>query len=94
MSTGDRLLAMAEINRLIDRHAIILNFQRFSDVALGLVLEVEEYKVPELLADLRKLMSVASDEAEFLNSPRDCVVMLNITFVQGKGNLEIEMPLG
>ena len=94
LSTGDRLQAMAEINHVIDRHAIILNFQRFSDVALGMVLEVEECRVAELLTRLRELISVAGEEPEPSESQRDCLVMLNITFAKGSGNLEIEMPPG
>ncbi len=92
--TEERLKAMADLTRIIDQYATILNFQRFSDVSLSLLLELEAKKVSELQAALRQVMLLDGDEVAATTSVADCLVFLNVTFAQGKGNLEVEMPLG
>ncbi|MEY3445163.1 MAG: hypothetical protein RLZZ519_3444 [Bacteroidota bacterium] len=92
--TEERLQAMAELTRIIDQYATILNFQRFSDVSLSLLLEMEGNKVSELRAALRQVMLLDGDEVATTTSTADCLVFLNVTFAKGKGDLEVEMPLG
>lgn len=92
LSTGDRLKAIAEITRIIDRHATILNFQRFSDVSLSLVLELEADKVHALQTALKAILILEGEEVPVTTSTADCLVLLNVTFAQGKGDMEVEVP--
>jgi hypothetical protein len=92
MSTHERTQAMTEITAIVDRHAIILNFQRFSDVSLSLMLEVEECRVRALYEELRSVALVDGLEEEMSDSTRECLVFVNITFADGTGNMQIEVP--
>jgi len=53
ISRDERFKAMSEITGIVDRYATILNFQRFSDISLGLLLETEEFKLNDLLISFR-----------------------------------------
>ncbi|MBP9050800.1 MAG: hypothetical protein KBF91_06245 [Alphaproteobacteria bacterium] len=90
--TEERLKAMADLTRIIDQYATILNFQRFSDVSLSLVLELEANKVSELQTALRQVMLLDGDEVSLTTSAADCLVLLNVTFARGTGDLKVEMP--
>ena len=92
--TEERLKAMADLTRIIDQYATILNFQRFSDVSLSLVLELEANKVSELQIALRQVLLLEGEDVAPTNTTKDCLVLMNVTFARGKGNLEVEMPLG
>ena len=74
MSTRPRLQAMAEVTAIVDRYAIILNFQRFSDVSLSLLLEVEECKVTALYEKLQSILMLDGLVEEMTDSTRDCMV--------------------
>lgn len=90
---GRRLEGMGELNRILDRYAIILHSQRFSDVALGLSLEVTGNRLVAFREALAGMMRVEGDAAPVTDSEMDWVVMLNVTFVEGTGNLEVEVPM-
>lgn len=92
--TEERLKSMADLTRIIDQYATILNFQRFSDVSLSLVLELEANKVSELQRALRQILLLEGEDVAPTHATVDCLVLMNITFATGKGNLELEMPLG
>lgn len=92
MSTRPRTQAMAEITAIVDRFAIILNFQRFSDVSLSLLLEVEECKVTVFYETLQSVLMLEGLVEEMTDSTRDCMIFMNITFALGTGNLQIEVP--
>ena len=92
MSTRPRLQAMAEVTAIVDRYAIILNFQRFSDVSLSLLLEVEECKVTALYEKLHSILMLDGLVEEMTDSTRDCMVFMNITFALGTGDLQIDVP--
>jgi hypothetical protein len=92
ISRDDRLKAIDEIAGIADRYATILNFQRFSDISLSLVLEVDECKLPELQAGLKKIMSLEGNEDVPTDSLSICTVLLNITFTKGTGDLKIDIP--
>ncbi len=92
--TEERLKAMADLTRIIDQYATILNFQRFSDVSLSLVLELEANKVSELQLALRQVLLLEGEDVAPTKAAVDCLVLMNVTFARGKGNLEVEMPLG
>ncbi|MEI8048982.1 MAG: hypothetical protein WCI92_16485 [Bacteroidota bacterium] len=92
ISRDDRLKAIDEIAGIADRYATIINFQRFSDLSLSLILAVEECKLIELQASLKKIMSLGGIDAEPSDSKTESIVLLNITFTKGTGDLKIEVP--
>jgi hypothetical protein len=92
ISDEERIKAISEITEIINRHANISDFKKFSDISLNLIIEAEERKLNGLLNSLKNILSVKIDHADFTDSTTECIVLLNITFTKGTGDLEIEVP--
>ena len=92
ISRDERIKAISEITGIVNKFATILSFQKFSDISLGLLLETEECKLAELRTGLQKVVSLGDTEGELTDSKAGCIVHLNITFTEGTGDLEIEVP--
>jgi hypothetical protein len=88
----DRLKAIDEITGIANRYATILNFQRFSDISLSLILDVEEGNLTNLKNGLSDIMSMDCADTDLDGSEPECIVLLHITFTKGTGNLKIEVP--
>lgn len=85
----ERLRSIAAITSVVSSHATILNFQKFSDISLSLILETEECRLVELQQDLSALMSLGGAGDTQTGTGLSCRVFLNITFADGKGDLAI-----
>ncbi len=92
ISNDERIKAISELTGIINQYATILNFQKFSDFSLSLLLEIEECKVIDLQSGLKTIMSLEHINSDLTNSKEDCIVFLNVTFTKGTGDLEIEIP--
>jgi hypothetical protein len=92
ISRDERIQAISEITGIVSRYGAILNFQRFSDISLNLLLELEENRLRDLHLNLNKIISIESPDTSFSDSKTDCHVLLNITFIKGTGDLVIEVP--
>ena len=92
ISNDERINAINEITGIVNRFATISNFQKFSDISLNLILELEECYLNNLLNELKEILSLDSINASFPDSKTPCIVLLNITFTKGTGYLEIEVP--
>ncbi|MBA7518082.1 hypothetical protein ES705_10148 [subsurface metagenome] len=92
ISNDERIKAISETTSIVDRYATILNFQRFSDISLGLLLEIEECRLTDLQISIKNIISIEGIDTNLTNSKTDCIVHLNITFTKGIGDLEIEVP--
>ncbi len=83
----------SDLNRILDRYAVILHAQRFSDVAWGFSLEVTGDRLAAFRMELEGMMLVDGETTALTNSEMDCMVMLNVTFVDSTGNLAVEVPM-
>ena len=92
ISNDERIKAISELTDIVGKFAIILNFQKTSDISLSLALEIEECKLSDLYFRIKRIMSVEGHETNLTDSHADCLVFLNITFTKGTGDLEIEAP--
>jgi len=91
----ERLDAINKIQNIISNNSgCIINFNRFSDLALSLMLEVEPDKVIALYEALNNYMTVTGLPEGYENEKtlRDITIFFNITFGKGKGDLSIEVP--
>lgn len=89
----NRTEALAEITEVVGRHATILNFQRFSDLSLGLALEVESGHLLPLKGDMEDIMILDIKEEQLPDFNTGlCLLMLNISFSEGSGELRLEVP--
>jgi len=89
---GEKTEAISEICSAIDKYAIILNFQRFSDISIGLVIEIEEQRLADLFVSLNKIMSIEGYKQCASDTKASRLVLLNVTFTKGTGDLLIEVP--
>jgi hypothetical protein len=74
ISNDERKKAIAEITSIINNFASILNFQRFSDISLGLILEIEEHKINDLEDSLKNIMFIEGTDIHLTDSKTDCIV--------------------
>jgi len=92
ISNDERIKAIDEITHIVNDYATILNFQRFSDISLNLVLEIEECKLNDLYASLTNILSIEDYAAKTSEKQTDCLLLINITFMKSTGDLEIDVP--
>jgi hypothetical protein len=92
ISHANRLKAIGEITDIVDKSATILNFKQFSDISLSLILEMEENRVNDLKIRLKEILLIEGSEPESQSSTHNCMVLFNITFSKGTGDLKMEVP--
>ena len=84
--------AISKINMLISKYGSVLSFQPSSDMSLGIVIETEASRAEGLFTDLSKTLKFYNSDTIAVNSKEVCIIMLNITFAGGKGDLSIDSP--
>ncbi|MBK7030123.1 MAG: hypothetical protein IPH45_13355 [Bacteroidales bacterium] len=92
ISRDERIKAISDIQAIVDKYATIINFQRFSDISLGLILELEEKDLLYLRKELVKILLIDENRVEKSGTENNCMIFLNITFALGTGNMIIEVP--
>ena len=94
-SNTNRHEAIDAIKNIIsDNDGCIMNFTSFSDLALGLSIEIEENKIQVLHKELSVLGNLSNLESDLINleSKKEWLIFMNISFGQGKGDLKNEIP--
>lgn len=92
ISNVERRKSISEISTIIGKYGFILAFQRFSDISMGITIEIEEGKVNSLYNNLKNIITIKDFENNITPSIMDCQVLIDITFTKGTGVLEIEVP--
>lgn len=87
-----RLIAINEIEKIVSEYGYIVDFKPFSEISLILNIEIEELNIDKLYFALKSYMGMKDFEELRSHSNRERTVFLNITFVQGTGDLIIESP--
>ena len=88
----ERIKAIREITAIVDKHGTILNFQKFSDVILSLVIEIEPKKLSLLYKCLGEIMLIEGLDKKTSEFSGGTILFLQVTFAQSTGDLEIEVP--
>ncbi len=88
----DRNQAISEISTIINRHGFFTDFKLFSDVSLGMVIEIEERNVNALYDELGNYLVLDDFPAITSSAAKERVILLNITFTRGTGHMEREVP--
>jgi len=88
----ERLQAVSEIEKIIAEHGFIIDFKMFSDISISIMLEIEERKIEALYDDLKNYMNMQDMKNMNSGSDNESLVLLNVTFTKGSGNLTIEVP--
>jgi hypothetical protein len=90
-TNDDRNKIIKEVKEtIITCDGYIMNFSMFSDLALSLSIEIEENKIQALHKALSHILKV-SDFSEGninVNSRKEWLIFMNISFSSGKGELK------
>ena len=92
ISKDERIKSISEITTIVDIYAAIINFQRFSDISLSLVIEIEEYKLNDLYKRLAEVMFIEGFDQTLSDSIAECIILFNITFTKSTGDMKYEVP--
>jgi hypothetical protein len=88
----ERIRAISEISDIVNRYGIIVNFQKFSDVILGMVVEIESDQVDALYNSLSRILTLEGHDSANIAAKGEIILMLNVTFAKSTGDLKIEVP--
>ncbi len=88
----ERHLAIRTIQQIVDKYGDIVDFKQFSDIALTMLIEIQECEINELYQTLSKCIGMES--FDLLESKRgiERKLYLNINFSKATGNLKVEIP--
>ena len=91
-SHDERHSAIDKIQSVVSQYGDVVDVHLFSDISLSMAIEIEEFKIDKLYDGLTKIIGI--QKPEYLNSisKKERTIYLNITFVNGTGNLKIEVP--
>ena len=90
--TKDRYSGISDIEKAVSSFGFISEHKLFTDISLGLVVEINENKISGLYKELKRIVSLKEKPGAWEQSGKNCVLLLNVTFTKGTGELEIEVP--
>ena len=88
----ERIIGISDIEKSINKYGFIIDFKMFSDISISMIIEIEEFKVDALFDELTSYMKMNEFENISTDSKKDCLLLLNVTFTKGTGDLRIEIP--
>ena len=93
-SSGERNTVIENVKRIISSDGYIVNFNMFSDLALTLMVEIEENKVVKLYDSLSTVLTLSDLNRSVIDnaSTQECVIFLNLSFTKGTGDLKLKIP--
>ncbi len=91
----DRLQIIEQTKEIIALNdGYIINFNMFSDLAINISIGIEERRVDDLYDALSNIIVLSEFDAQegVRNSIRECLILINISFSHGKGELKKDIP--
>lgn len=88
----NRTQAIDELKNIIGRYGYILESNLFSDMALSMIIGIEERKINGLYTALNAYMTMGEYKPVTTASDCEYILSLNVTFNDSTGNLEHEIP--
>ncbi len=95
ISNDERNIIIETIKNIISSSdGCIMNFNMFSDIALTLSVEIEENKIQTLHKALSRVANISILDVHNINldSKKEWLIFMNISFGKGKGKLKQEIP--
>ncbi len=95
VSNEDRNTIINQIKDIVAKNsAYIINFNMFSDLALGLSIGIEASNIHELHCSLCEILTVSDLKSEnsHHNEEEEWLILLNVSFGKGKGDLKVVVP--
>lgn len=91
-STNERHAVIQEVQQVISRYGDLVDVHFFSDVSLSLRIEIIECNIEPLYHALTQLIRMETSSQLTSTSKQEIIVLLNISFGRGTGNLKQEIP--
>lgn len=94
-TNDNRNLVIDKVKTAINKsEAYIVNFNTYSDLALSLSLEVEEKSIRPLYNSMAEILTLSAQKLDVLdqNSNTEWLVLMNISFGSGKGDMKSDIP--
>lgn len=95
IATRPRVVLINDLKNFIaTAGGAIVNNQQFSDLNLGLTIEIPEYRLSNLYQNLGKALQMEEFDVTEVNhrGNNEVVLFLSITFAEGTGDLRNEIP--
>jgi hypothetical protein len=90
----DRNIGIYETESIINQYGFIVDFQMFSDIEIGIKIEIEELKIFKLYTNLKMVIDLCDYTDLNSESNIERTILLNVTFLKSTGNMKIEGPIG
>lgn len=87
-----RNAGLNQLKDCIDTYGFITDHHLFSDISIGLRIEIEERKIASLYQVLCKTLAMDKFEVGNTDAMRERTIMLNVTFTQSTGDMKTEIP--
>jgi hypothetical protein len=91
-SSNERYAAMQTIQQVVSSYGDIVDINRFSDLSVVLKIEINPSNILPLFEALCKHIGMDKNNHIYTPSEKERTIFLNITFSQGKGNLNVPVP--
>jgi hypothetical protein len=94
-TNDNRNLIIDRVKTVINKsEAYIVNFTSYSDLALSLSLEVEEKSIRPLYHSMTEILTLSDQNFDALdqNANKEWLVLMNISFGSGTGNMKSDIP--
>jgi len=77
---NERIIAIGEIEKIVNSYGYISDFKQFSDIALMIKIELEKLKIDKLYNALKSYIRLNDFEKLNSTSTNERIIFLNITF--------------
>jgi len=88
----DRNIAIYKIENTIDDFGFIIDFKIFSDISISFIISIDENKISELYDKLSAFLILDDIELPILESAKERIVFLKVTFSNATGKIKTEIP--
>ncbi|MCC6817403.1 MAG: hypothetical protein IT245_00730 [Bacteroidia bacterium] len=88
---GNRVSVISDCEKIINDLGFIIEFKKFSDLALSLQIDIQADRILILYNALKKVLNLDPFDTNEINEHIK-TVFLNISFADGHGDLRIEVP--
>ena len=95
IATDERNKVIEAVKDAISTHdGYIMNFNMYSDLGLSLSIEIEENNIIGLYKALATILNMPDFKEGHINinSKKECLLLLYVSFIQGKGALKNVIP--
>ncbi len=88
----DRIPGISRIEECIGKYGFITDFKFFSDLSVSMLIEIDGKNINALYENLLQIISISKSSDLIPDSETEFLILFNIIFTKGTGNLKVEIP--